>query len=77
MNKPIGLKKAVDMLRLPGRRLMLMHSNSIPSGKAYYIVPGGYIDPADAEKIIARDDVIPGDDGMFPGVHQTWRIGSQ
>ena len=59
---------------------MLMHSNKQrpgdPVGKAYYLVPGGYVNPRDAEKIIARDDVLPNEDGLFPGCSQSWKMGA-
>lgn len=74
--KAIGFKKALDLLRLPGRRLVFMHTPSSPNGRAYYVVPGGYVEPETAQKIIAQADVICGKDGLFPGHAQTWRISS-
>jgi hypothetical protein len=54
---------------------MLMHNPKSVDGKTYYVVPGGYVEPSDAEKIIARPDVHPYDDGLFPGCTQSWRLG--
>ena len=73
--KSLGIKRALDLLRRSDHRLMLMTAPDLPNGKAYYVVPGGYIEPADAEKIISRPDVHPFDDGLFPGYPQSWKIG--
>jgi hypothetical protein len=27
-----------------------------------------------AEALLARNDVQPGNDGLFPGIHQTYRL---
>jgi len=70
MTKPIGLKKSVSYLER-GSRLMVMHA---PEGKHFYIVPGGRVEHDTAQKIIQREDVIEFDDGLFPGVPQSWRI---
>lgn len=68
----LRLKAAVDMLRLPDRRMMLMHTND---GDHYYVVPGGRVDRNDAQKIIGRPDCHMLDDGLFPGNPQSWRLG--
>ena len=73
--KAIGLKKALELMRVDGHRLMSMHTTDSPNGKAFYVVPGGYVEPDTAQKIIARPDVIPQDDGLFPGHPQTWKMG--
>ncbi len=49
--KAIGLKKALDMMRLQGTRLVQMHTAGSPEGLAHYVVPGGYVEPDVAEKI--------------------------
>jgi len=73
--KPIGLKKALDMMRLPGRRLIKTYSNRLPEGFAHYISPGGYVEPETAEKIKAHPLVHASHDGLFPGQDQTWKLG--
>ena len=77
--KVLRLDDALELMRVDGHRLMLMHSNKAkpgdPTGRAYYLVPGGYVNATDARKIIARPDVIPQDDGLFPGHPQTWKMG--
>ena len=72
--KPIGFRKARDMLRLPGRSLMLMHTHTSKDGRAYYIVPGGYVEPEVAHKLIELPECRANGDGLFPGVTQTWKI---
>jgi hypothetical protein len=71
--KSLGIKRALDLLRLPGHRLVLMHAKA-PEGTAYYVVPGGRLDRSDAQKILTRPDVVAGEDGLFPGHSQTWTI---
>lgn len=61
------------MLRLPDRRLMLMHASD---GDHFYVVPGGRINRDDAQKIIQRPDCQQFDDGLFPGNPQSWRLRS-
>lgn len=73
--KALGLKRAIELMRKPDHRLMLMHIRESPEGRAYYVVPGGYVEPDDAMKIIERQDVQPFDDGLFPGCTQSWKLG--
>jgi len=44
-------------------KLMLMHSHH--GGQEYFVVPGGHVDRADAQKIIARPYVHPFDNGTL------------
>jgi hypothetical protein len=71
--KTLPLKKALDLLRQNGHLLMLMHEWG--GGQEYYIIPGGHVDRKDAETILARPDVFPSHDGLFPESSQTWRMG--
>jgi len=61
--KAIGYKRAIDLMRLPGRRLVQTHSER---GAVFYIVPGGYIEPDTARKIIQHSLVRASEDGMWP-----------
>jgi len=74
MKKPLGLKKAMDLMRLPGTRLVKMFTHGSPEGFAHYVIPGGYVEPDTADKIKARADVTASKDGLFPNSDQTWRI---
>lgn len=72
--KAIGYKKALDMMGRTGTRLVKMRADGSASGFAYYIVPGGYVEPDTAEKIKAHPFVQAMEDGLFPGMDQTWRL---
>ena len=72
--RAIGIGKAINMMRLPGARLVKMHIAGSPEGFAHYIVPGGYVTPETAEKIKQHPLVVCSEDGLFPGQSQTWRI---
>jgi hypothetical protein len=44
-------------------------------GKEWFILPsGGRVAPRDAEKILARPDICAMEDGLFPGLSQTWHM---
>ncbi len=73
--KAIGLNKALDLMQLPGTRLVKMHCNASPEGFVHYIVPGGYVEPHTAERIKEQINVTGSKDGLWPGCDQTWRIG--
>jgi hypothetical protein len=72
--KSIGMKRALIAMS-KGARLMKMHTSGSPAGYAYYVVPGGYIEPDQAQKIIERPDVVSNNDGLFPGLPQSWKVG--
>lgn len=68
----LSMKKALDLLlHKSGTRMMVMHSND---GDHFYIVPGGRVDRAAAQKILKRPDIMEFDDGLFPGNPQSWRL---
>jgi hypothetical protein len=73
--KSIGFQKAMDLMRVNDARLVKMFTDASPDGFAHYIVPGGLVDPATAEKIKHHPLVTESKDGLFPGHDQTWRIG--
>jgi hypothetical protein len=50
---------------------MQMHTNT---GPEWYVVPGGRVRSDDAAKIIARPDVVPYDNGLFPGIEQSYKL---
>lgn len=70
-NQCLRFSKALDLLHRTDTRLMLMHTSD---GDHFYIVPGGRVDRADAQKILTRADVIQFDDGLFPGNPQSWKL---
>jgi hypothetical protein len=69
-SKALNLRCALDLMRKPGTRMII-------SSGTYYIVPvGGCVDLSVAAKIIAHPQVSAGEDGLFPGMDQTWRLSS-
>ena len=72
--KAIGYRQALDMMGRKGTRLVKMRSEHADEGFAYYVVPGGYVEPSTAEKIKAHPYVQAMEDGLFPGHDQTWRM---
>jgi hypothetical protein len=72
LEKVISERNAAELLRDGRRRLMKMHT---PDGPRWFIVPGGLVSDATAEKILARPDVHVFDDGLFPNNPQSYRIG--
>lgn len=66
------VNKAVDAMG-KGAKLMQMHK----MGKlSWYIVPGWEIPEEVATVLKRRPDVISSEDGLFPGIPQTYRMGS-
>lgn len=72
--KSLSLNNAELLLRRPGTKLMMMHTNDPKEPMAYYILPGGYISASIAEKLIARPDVVPNQDGLLPDTTQSWQL---
>jgi hypothetical protein len=65
------LRQAADLMRI-GRSLMQMHDRN---GVGWYIVPaGGEVTEKIATELLARPDVQPSADGLFPGISQTFRM---
>jgi hypothetical protein len=66
--KAIGYRKAVDMMRKPEGML-------IKTGGVHHLEPGGYyVEPKTAEKLIQHPQVRAAEDGLWPGLSQTWRF---
>jgi hypothetical protein len=72
-NKPemLSLRQAEMKLRKPDSYLMKLNT---VSGAKYFVVPGGPVSDATARAILARPDIESRDNGLFPGVEQSWRI---
>jgi hypothetical protein len=73
----LDLDTAIERLRHAGSRLMVMTGRT---GDEFYIIPGnrigagGPVERTAAELIIAREDVVKFDDGLFPGNPQSWKM---
>jgi len=70
--KALGLRRALDLMRRHGTRMIAQNING---EFVHYVVPGGYVEPDTAQKIKEHPMVFGGYDGLFPGMHQTWRMG--
>ena len=74
-----AVSKALDRLRRPDARLVLTYVNdgSSVTGRAYFIVPGGYrVMDQTAQQLLERGDVQPFDSGLLPGHPQSWKLGN-
>jgi hypothetical protein len=71
------LSRALDALRTPGARLVLLHTHKTATGNAFFILPrGGRISDETAQQLLERNDVQPYDPGLLPGHPQSWRLGA-
>ena len=70
--KTVSLRRALDLLRLPGAKMMKMHNHQ--QGVSYYILDHGRLADEDARTIMRRDDLIAFEDGLIPGNTQCWRL---
>jgi len=68
--KTIKAFRAADLMR-EGGILMQMHTRA---GLRWFIVPGGEVPAAIAGELLKRPDVQPNDDGLFPGISQTFKL---
>lgn len=69
-----ALSKKVDRVTQKmraGARLMKMHK---VGGMAWYLVPGDEVPAEVAAEVIKRPDVKENEDGLFPGISQSYRI---
>jgi hypothetical protein len=67
------LGKAAELMRRDSRLLQMRDKRGV---LAWFVVPGGKLEAEVAEELIKRSDVVPQRDGLFPGISQTWRMGS-
>ena len=64
-------RAAVELMRAGRRCLVQMHTHR---GVKWFLVPGGEIRNELAETLLARPDIQPSHDGLFPGISQTYRF---
>jgi hypothetical protein len=69
-NETLSETFALELMR-EGKLLMRMHT---VNGARWFVVPGGKITDSVAKRILARPDVQPHDNGLFPGCEQTFRL---
>jgi hypothetical protein len=65
-------KKALTFMRTGSRLVQMRGTEFRPA--AWYVVPGGLVDTITATAIRVHPAVVAGEDGLFPGHHQTWRM---
>ncbi len=66
------LRKAVDLMH---EGSLLMQMNKSGDAKAWYLVPGEEVSDDVAQAIQAMANVHANEDGLFPGISQTWKMG--
>jgi len=66
------LHRAMSLMRRPGAHLIQTNGRGRPG---WYIVPDGVrVEPKVAEQIKVHPQVKGDEDGMWPGLSQTWRM---
>ena len=68
--KTLDENGALELMR-EGRSMLKMHT---VHGMQWFIAPGGQITETVAQRILARTDVQPQRDGLFPNCDQTFRL---
>jgi len=72
--KTIKASRAADDLMRQGGILARTHTST---GLRWSTDSGGEVSAAVAAELLKRPDVQPNDDGLFPGLSQTFRLGSR
>jgi hypothetical protein len=70
--KTLAENDALELMR-EGRAMFKMHT---VQGMQWFIAPGGQITETVAQRILARPDVQPQRDGLFPYCDQTFKLRS-
>jgi hypothetical protein len=68
--KTLGYDRAIEAMRKPEARLVKMNGRQA----TYFVVPGGPVERAVADKVMNHPLVRAGHDGLFPDHDQTWRM---
>ena len=66
----LSLRRAEDLLRA-GSTLVQMNTKH---GLVWFAVPGAELQDGVGEKLLERPDVQPSNEGLFPGISQTYRM---
>lgn len=68
-------RRAIDRVKDRMRSgAVLMQMTVVGGGKKWYVVPGREVDPAIAADLINEPDIFSQQDGLFPGIPQTYAI---
>jgi hypothetical protein len=65
---------AFELMRDGRRHLAQMHTRH---GVKWFVIPGGEVSDDVAQSLLARPDIQPSEDGLFPGISQTFQFRSQ
>lgn len=65
--RAISYDKAIELMRRSGTRLVRMSGGT-------FVVPGGRVEAATADRILKHPLVRGGKDDLFPGLPETWRM---
>ena len=68
--KALSYDAAMTAMRKPEARLVQMRGRA----GGWYVIPGGEVSAAVANRIIDHPLVRGGRDGLFPSMDQTWRM---
>jgi hypothetical protein len=69
--RKITERYAVELMRDGRRCLAQMHTNS---GMKWFVVPDGEVTDKVAKALLEHPRIQPSDDGLFPGISQTFRF---
>jgi hypothetical protein len=63
---------AMNLMRRPGAHMI--QANHMRQSHCYIVPKGGRVDPKVAAQIKVHPQVKGDEDGMWPGLSQTWRM---
>jgi hypothetical protein len=66
----LTVPEVVELMRDDGRHIALMHN--VRRGREWYLIPGGKLKDDVVQALLAREDIQPSRDGLFPGISQTF-----
>jgi hypothetical protein len=67
----IDERYAVELMRDGRRHLVQMHMRF---GMKWFLVPGGEVSDKVAQALLAHPRIQPSNDGLFPGISQTYKF---
>ena len=62
---------AMELMRDGRRHLAQMHTSC---GMRWFLIPGGEVTDKVAKALLAHPHIQPSNDGLFPGISQTFRF---
>ena len=64
-------REAVEFMRDGQHHLAQMHTKA---GLKWFVIPGGEVTDTVAQALLAHPHIQPNNDGLFPGISQTFRF---